>query len=277
MATWVIGDVQGCWGALKRLLGKLQFDPEADRLWFAGDLIGRGVQAEAVLDFVMGLGDRASCVLGNHDLNLLAIDAGLRRAKPSDRLDGILASSRRADYMAFLSRQPLILWSDKHDTLVSHAGLYPKWSIAKASALAEEVVCVLRSSRRVSFLENMYGDTPDIWSEHLTGWARLRFIANAFTRMRFVDGAGRLDLATKGGLESAARPWRPWFDWPNPDRGDTRVIFGHWSTVGRIKKNNVVGLDSGCVWGGELSAIQIDRDHDNIVAEPCKSLTDELS
>ncbi len=277
MAIWVIGDVQGCLSPLEKLLAEIRFDVKTDQLWFAGDLIGRGPHAEAVLDFLIGLEGRVSCVLGNHDLNLLAIDAGVRQSKPSDRLDGVLASPRRQEYMEFLLRQELMLHSEEHDTVVTHAGLYPKWSVAQALTLSAEVMDMLRSSRRRDCLENMYGDSPNLWSPQLAGWDRLRFVANALTRMRFVDHDGRIDLSNKGGLDSATAPWRPWFDWPNPKIGSTRVVFGHWSTVGRIEKNNTVGLDSGCIWGGRLSAIQIDRDHDNIVSVPCNDLNDELN
>ena len=269
MATWAIGDVQGCLDSLKNLLQKIRFDDHSDRLWLVGDLVGRGPDPCGVLDLVISMGDRAVCVLGNHDLHLLAASFGLRQVKPKDRLSPILEHERRSKYIKFLLKQRLIYYSSDLNCVMAHAGLYPWWSLSENLSHAHEVSRALGGPDPKSFLENMYGDSPSCWDEALCGWERLRFITNVFTRMRLCDEKGQLELEHKGGVSDAPDGFSPWFDFTNPGLSDTRVVFGHWSTLGIVNKPPYLGLDSGCVWGRCLSAVHLESEHVNIISVPC--------
>ena len=269
MATWAIGDVQGCLDSLKNLLQRIGFDDHSDRLWLVGDLVGRGPDPCGVLDLVISMGDRAVCVLGNHDLHLLAASFGLRRVKPKDQLSPILEHERRSKYINFLLKQRLIYYSSDLNCVMAHAGLYPWWSLSENLSHAHEVSRALAGPDPKSFLENMYGDSPSCWDEALCGWERLRFITNVFTRMRLCDEKGQLELEHKGGVSDAPDGFSPWFDFTNPGLSDTRVVFGHWSTLGIVNKPPYFGLDSGCVWGRWLSAVHLESEHVNIISVPC--------
>lgn len=257
MATYAIGDIQGCYDALRRLLDTLSFDPGRDRLWFAGDLINRGPQSLATLRFVRGLGDRALTVLGNHDLHWLAVAHGGRRGR-RDTLDELHQAPDRDELVDWLRRQPL-LHVEGRIALV-HAGLVPQWSLDQARACAAEVEAMLRSDDYVGLLAQMYGDEPDHWDDALAGIPRLRFIINCLTRIRYCTAAGRIDLGPKGAPGSQPANLMPWFEVPSPRWAGATVISGHWSTLGRVHwpEYGVWGLDTGCIWGGRLTALRID-------------------
>jgi len=256
---FAIGDVQGCALELRLLLKRIGFSVDRDQLWFVGDLVNRGPRSLEVLREVRALGDNAIVVLGNHDLHLLAVALGSRATeRPGDTLGEILAAPDRDALIEWLAQRPLAHLDAQHGDLLVHAGLVPQWSAATAASLAAEVEGALRGEPR-SLLDAMYGDQPDQWSEELAGAGRLRFIVNALTRMRVCTADGRIDLKMKGPPQRARRPFRPWFEHRRASRG-TRVIFGHWSALGFVHSHGVIGLDTGCVWGGELTAVNLDAD-----------------
>jgi bis(5'-nucleosyl)-tetraphosphatase (symmetrical) len=258
MAVYAIGDVQGCYSALRALLEKIRFDYARDRLWFTGDLVNRGPQSAAVLRFVMGL-DRAICVLGNHDLHLLAVAAGRARARPEDRLEDVLSAPDREAMLQWLRARPLLHHDAALGYTLVHAGLLPTWDLATAQALAVEAETVLRGPDASELYSQMYGDEPDVWQPALAGWARLRMIVNVFTRLRFCHPDGRMDLRQKGPPGSQPQGLLPWFQVPQRKSLGLRVVFGHWSTLGLWNRDGVIGLDSGCLWGGSLSAVRLDE------------------
>ena len=258
MATFAIGDVQGCFSALRELLAQMQFDPDSDRLWFVGDLVNRGPASAATLRFVRHLGDRAVCVLGNHDLHLIAVAAGCAKLHADDTVADVLDAPDCDQLLAWLRARPL-MHVDRGYALV-HAGLLPAWTIEQAAALAREVEDALRSADYVRLLAEMYGNQPALWSDSLVGAARLRIVINAMTRLRVCTAEGEMDLDYKG--EAADLPpgrW-PWFAVPGRASGGTPVIFGHWSALGLVLEPDVIGLDTGCVWGRQLSAVRLE-DH----------------
>ena len=259
MAVYAIGDIQGCLHELQQLLALLAFDPHKDRLWFAGDLVNRGPQSLETLRFVRGLGDAALTVLGNHDLHLLAAACDPARIKTKDTLNPILDAPDRDELLDWLRRQPLL----HHDTQLGytlvHAGLPPQWDLATAQTCAREVETVLRSAECREFFTDMYGDEPDIWDAALTGPARLRFITNCFTRLRYCDAEGRLALQYKGAPGSQPDGLLPWFEVPGRNSRDLNILFGHWSTLGQRDDPGIFPLDSGCLWGGQLSALRLDE------------------
>lgn len=259
VATYAIGDIQGCCDALSRLLERLNFDPAADHLWFAGDLVNRGAQSAATLRLIMSLGPRATTVLGNHDLHLLAVANGGKRGK-RDSLDDILDAADRHELLDWLRRQPLIHGSADGRWQMLHAGLPPQWTIEEATAHAREVEAVLRGPDAEALLARMYGDQPDCWDPALTHWPRLRFIINCFTRLRYCTPEGHIAADPKGAPGSQPKGLVPWFEAPNRRSAGTRIVFGHWSTLGQVHwpEQQVWGLDTGCVWGGRLSALRLD-------------------
>ena len=269
MATWAIGDVQGCLSSLTQLLDKIAFRPETDELWLVGDLVGRGPDPCGVLDLLISLEERAVCVLGNHDLHLLAASFGLQQVKAEDNLLPVLQHPDRARYINFLLKQKLIHFSADINWVMAHAGVYPWWSLSESLKHAGEVSLVLKGRNPESFLEHMYGDRPVNWDTKLSGEDRLRFITNVFTRMRLCDERGQLDLKHKASLASAPVGFLPWFDYENLGLADTRVVFGHWSTLGLVQRPRCLGLDSGCIWGGRLSAVHLESEHVNIISVPC--------
>ena len=269
MATWAIGDVQGCLSSLTQLLDKIAFRPETDELWMVGDLVGRGPDPCGVLDLLISLEGCVVCVLGNHDLHLLAASFGLQQVKAEDNLLPVLQHPGRAKYINFLLKQQLIHFSADINWVMAHAGVYPWWSLSESLKHAGEVSSVLKGRNPESFLEHMYGDHPVNWDPKLSGEDRLRFITNVFTRMRLCDERGRLDLKHKSSPASAPVGFLPWFDYENRGLADTRVVFGHWSTLGLVQKPRYLGLDSGCIWGGRLSAVHLESEHVNIISVPC--------
>ena len=258
MAVYAIGDVQGCYPALMKLLTQIGFDPDRDRLWFTGDLVNRGPQSLEVLRFVKGLGERAECVLGNHDLHLLAVAAGAARLKKRDTLDDILQATDRNELLHWLRRRPLLHHDDGLGYTLIHAGLLPSWHLADARRLAHEAETVLRGDKVDEFFHHMYGDLPDHWNENLRGVDRLRVIINAFTRLRYCDLEGNMDLRPKGPTGSQPPDLMPWFQVPGRRSQEVKIIFGHWSALGLWDGDGVIGLDSGCLWGHSLSAVRLD-------------------
>lgn len=275
MARWAIGDVQGCDAELGALLKKIAFNADRDRIWFCGDLVNRGPASLAVLRRVRALGDNALTVLGNHDLHLLAIVFGAEshRLKKRDTLSDILTAPDRNALIDWLLGQPLVHHDALHEDLLLHAGIVPQWSAPQARALAEEVEQALRRDPRKLF-DHMYGDEPQLWQDSLEGWDRLRFIINVLTRMRACSAEGRIDLKQKDAPAAIKAPYMPWFKAPDGQRRGTRVIFGHWSTLGFYRGNGVVGLDTGCVWGGKLTAFNLDEERAEPVSVPAESGVD---
>ncbi len=259
MAIYAIGDVQGCYTELCRLLEKINFDQSADTLWFCGDLVNRGPESLQTLRFVKSLGKSALTVLGNHDLHLLALHHGVNKASNSGGLRKILKSSDRDELIRWLQKRPLLHYDKKHKTVLVHAGIHPEWGLSKARKLAGEVESALRGKKPASFLRKMYGNKPLLWSDDLDGAARLRFITNCFTRMRYFDAAGRLDFDANGSPRQHLRSGLvPWYQMPARLREDLRVLFGHWSTLPVGCYGRYFALDGGCVWGGHLVALRID-------------------
>ena len=258
MALYAIGDIQGCFAELERLLETLAFDPERDRLWFVGDLVNRGPQSLETLRFVRGLGQAAVTVLGNHDLHLLAAAYHPRHLKRKDTLSAILEAPDRDALIDWLRSRPLLHHDEESGHTLIHAGLPPQWDLARARACAREMEAVLAGDRCGEFLERMYGDQPDRWRDDLEGWDRLRFITNCFTRLRFCAPDGTLALQYKGPPGSVPAPFRPWFEIEDRRSRDLDIVFGHWSTLGLIDRPGIHALDTGCLWGGKLTALRLD-------------------
>ena len=265
MTRYAIGDVQGCHEELRALLALLKFSPDRDRLWFVGDLVNRGPHSLETLRLVRALGDSAVVVLGNHDLHLLAVVHGGHRKRRSDTLDAVLAAPDRDALLEWLRTRPLA-HSEAGDLLV-HAGVVPQWTVAVTLALAREVQAVLERDPRRLF-EHMYGNEPDQWSPQLSGVERLRFAINVLTRLRVCTADGRVDLAQKGEPPPPPSPLRPWFTFEARASREARIIFGHWSALGLVQSHGVVGLDTGCVWGGTLTALDLDAAR-RPVSVPC--------
>ena len=256
MATYAIGDVQGCFDELEGLLVAIGFDRSSDRLWFVGDLVNRGPKSLATLRFVKSLGDRAITVLGNHDLHLLAVAEGFAKRRYDDTIDDILAAPDAPELLAWLRSQPLL--HREGEFLLVHAGLLPGWTADMAAGLSVEVERKLRGAGYAEFLSKLYGGKPDRWSDDLRGADRLRVIINAMTRMRFCSPEGVMEFETKGETTKAPAGYLPWFDVPGRRSADVTVVCGHWSALGVKLAPNLLALDSGCVWGGKLSAIRLE-------------------
>jgi bis(5'-nucleosyl)-tetraphosphatase (symmetrical) len=259
MAVYAIGDLQGCLDPLQRLLDRIEFDPARDRLWFTGDLVNRGPQSLQALRFVRALGEHAVAVLGNHDLHLLATAfADSRPRKRRDTLEDILQAPDCDELLEWLRRRPLLHHEAELAFTLVHAGLPPQWDLHAASAAAAELEAVLGGDEYIDFLKAMYGNQPDLWSPELTGVDRLRFIVNAFTRMRYVRADGSLDLHNKGPVERAAPGLMPWFRFPGRRSAGLRIVFGHWSLLGGTSQDGAFSVDTGCVYGGMLTALRLD-------------------
>lgn len=260
MTRYAVGDLQGCFQPLQKLLERVHFDPARDQLWATGDLVNRGPQSLECLRFFRDLGAGARVVLGNHDLHLLAVAAGIRPLKRGDTLRPILDAPDCADLLDWLRRQPLFYRDPHGDYSLVHAGLAPPWSLADAQRLSDEIGAVLLGPRRLDYLRDMYGDKPDLWDESLRDTTRWRVITNYFTRMRLCDAAGRLDLKNKEAPKLAPPGLMPWFDAPARNSAGQRIIFGHWAALrGRTHRDDAIGLDTGCVWGEQLTLFDLDR------------------
>ena len=287
MALYLIGDIQGCNAAFQALLRKIEFSPSRDTLYVLGDMVNRGADSLGVLQTLMQFGDSAQCVLGNHDLHLLAVAHGIRPAHNSDTLQAILDASSKASMLDWLRHQKLAIHlpptgnNQMRDWLLVHAGVLPQWSLAQTLALAGEVETALQSKDYVHFLRGLYGNTPAQWSNDLQGADRLRVIVNALTRLRFCDANGVMDFETKEGAaksgEASPAPpgLMPWFDVPNRKTATEAVsiAFGHWSTLGlfarpSLQAPSVLGLDTGCVWGGDLTCYDLSSANAAAISAP---------
>ncbi len=255
MARYLVGDVQGCDGALGRLLDTIAFSPSRDTLYLLGDLVNRGPDSLAVLRRLQALGDAARCLLGNHDLSLLALAHGLRAPHKGDTLQAVLTAPDRAPLLDWLRHRHLALL--EHGVLMVHAGVLPQWDAERTLALAAEVEHVLRGPGSRGFLEHLYGNEPAAWDEGLVGADRLRVVVNALTRLRFCTATGEMDFALKESATQAPEGLMPWFEVPGRRTADVTVAFGHWSTLGLVSRPDVLALDTGCVWGGCLSAARL--------------------
>lgn len=256
MPTYAIGDLQGCRPKLTELLDKIRTTCPDPRLIFVGDLVNRGPNSLETLREVRALGDTTNVVLGNHDLHLLAVANGIRPQHRSDTLDDILAAPDRDELLDWLRYRPLAILENNH--LMVHAGVLPQWTAEQTVALSREVEAVLQGPDWVDFLRQMYGNQPARWDDRLEGADRLRCIVNALTRIRFCDAEGTMDLTTSKGAEIELPGFMRWFDVPGRKTEDVTVVFGHWSTLGLIMRPDVISLDTGCLWGGKLSAVCLD-------------------
>ncbi len=256
MSTYLIGDVHGCYDELRALLKQVSFNPEQDILWLTGDLVARGPGSLDVLRYVKSLGDSVRLVLGNHDLHLLAVYASISRNKPKDRLTPLLEADDADELINWLRRQPLLQVDEEKKLVMGHAGITPQWDIETAKKCAREVEAVLSSDSYPLFLNAMYGDMPNNWSEALSGLARLRFSTNALTRMRFCFPNGQLDMICKDAPDSALPPLKPWFNIAGPVAREYTIVFGHWASLeGKGTPEGIIGLDTGCCWGGSLTLL----------------------
>lgn len=260
MAIYAIGDIQGCYDPLRKLVEKLQFDPSKDQLWFVGDLVNRGPNSLDTLRFVKSLGSSAVTVLGNHDLHLLALAHGNdRHFKPGSGLEEILKAKDGDELIDWLRHQPLLHHDAHRQLTMIHAGLPPQWSLKRARKCAAELEQTLRGKHYKAFLADMYGNEPDIWSDDLKGMDRLRFITNALTRLRFCDMDGVLKMKEKGSPQGDHKDLLPWYAHPERKTRKDTILFGHWSTLGYYHAHHVYALDSGCLWGGSLTALRVDK------------------
>ncbi|MCV2355341.1 symmetrical bis(5'-nucleosyl)-tetraphosphatase [Paucibacter sp. B2R-40] len=255
--NYLIGDLQGCCDALDRLLRKIDFSPSRDRLYLLGDLVNRGPASLATLRRLIELGDSATCLLGNHDLHLLAIAYGAKKAHRSDTVQGILDAADRPALLDWLRHQRMACF--EQGWLMVHAGVLPQWTLADTLARAGEVETMLRGPGLGAFVQEMYGNEPGAWDDGLSGMPRLRCIVNALTRLRFVDIAGRMDFKTKDGADGSPPGFFPWFDLANRRTLGVPIAFGHWSTLGLLQRRDLLALDTGCVWGGRLTAAKVEN------------------
>jgi len=265
MATYAVGDIQGCHDELQRLLDHIQFDPAVDKLWLVGDLVNRGPDSLKVLRFIKSLGDTAISVLGNHDLHTLAVANGHLKYHRNDNIDDVLNADDREELTNWLRHLPLLHHDAELNFTMIHAGLPPQWDLSTAQACASEVERVLQSDQYVDFLNHMYGNEPNQWNDNLKNWDRLRFITNCFSRLRYCDADGHLALEEKGTPGTQAAGLMPWFEAPNRKSTKMRIVFGHWSTLGPIKSHYIYPIDTGCLWGQHLTALRLeDRQSFNI-------------
>lgn len=257
MTDYAIGDIQGCYERLRDVLAKVDFSPSRDRLWVAGDLINRGPSSLQTLRYIESLGSSSVVVLGNHDLHLLAVALGGHAPKKKDTLADILEAPDFENLIGWLRQQNLCVHDPERHLVMTHAGLPHIWSAGQAMALAGEVEAVIRGDNAGRYFTHMYGNEPDCWDDALTGMDRWRIITNYFTRMRFIAQDGTLELASKESADGAPEGFAPWFRYPRPD--DLRVVFGHWAALdGETGSERYIGLDTGCVWGGVLTLMNLD-------------------
>jgi bis(5'-nucleosyl)-tetraphosphatase (symmetrical) len=265
---YLIGDVQGCCDALDRLLGEIGFSPSRDRLTVLGDLVNRGPQSLATLQRLRGLGDAATCLLGNHDLHLLAVAHGGRPANRSDTLADILDAPDREAWIEWLRTRRMAVHEE--GWLCVHAGVVPQWDVPTTLQLAAEVEVLLRGDALDEFLHVMYANEPVRWSDSLAGHERARFVVNVLTRIRFVDAQGTLDLKTKEGAGGASAGFTPWYEATGRRTQGAPIAFGHWSTLGLINRADLLSIDTGCVWGGQLTAVRVDGGRREVIQVACE-------
>lgn len=265
MSLYAIGDIQGCFDELLALLDLIEFDPAEDELWFTGDLVNRGPKSLETLNFVRELGNSAITVLGNHDLHLIALSCGAKKRRPKDDcLAPILDAPNSDELIHWLRTRPILHEHTSLNYALVHAGISPEWNMNQARMYARELEQVLAGDDWQAFCHHMYGNEPNSWQEELNGMDRLRFITNVFTRMRYCGENGRLLLDSKVGPGDQPDGYHCWFDVRNHRTGDPTIIFGHWSTLGYINQSNVLSLDTGCLWGGTLTAAKLGADIERI-------------
>ena len=259
MSLYAIGDIHGCYDSFRRLLDKINFDEKSDSLWLTGDLVGRGSQSLETLRFLEGIKNNLVSVMGNHDLHLLAIYYQvIELDKHSRNLEKILDAPDSDKLISWLKDRPLLHFDNNRNILLVHAGIHPEWTINESIAYANELEALLQGEQSKNILENMYGNDPTKWSLNLNSYNRYRFFINVFTRMRVLRSDNTLDLKYKGTEPSSEEPFQPWFKSKNHNWKDTTILFGHWSALGLMKKQQFICLDSGCVWGRSLTAINLD-------------------
>lgn len=274
MSTYVIGDIHGCFDELCKLLKFIKYSQQKDTLLFTGDIINGGPKSIDTLAFIKSLGNKTICILGNHDLALLSMykNPDLNLTKINDltknnqeiiekrnQFHNILQHPDAKLLLEWLIHRPLLHFMPEFNVLLIHAGLYPFWSLEEVISLAAQAENILQSKDGGEFFKNMYGNMPDKWDDSLTGWDRIRFIINSITRMRFCNEEGRLELKTKGPISTTPKGYKPWFEIPNAKANDIKIIFGHWSAlVGKTNCKNAISLDTGCIWGGSLSAMRLE-------------------
>ena len=271
MATYVIGDIQGCFDELQELVAYIEFNPNKDQLWFVGDLVNRGPKSVETLRWVKSLGTAAVTVLGNHDLHLLAAHAGAKEIRTTSSLYEVLQAKDIDKLISWLRKQNLLRYNKQLKFAMVHAGLAPQWSIKDAIRYAKEVEKVLKSKKYKDFLFNMYGDQPTQWDGRLKGWNRLRTITNFMTRVRYCNNKGVMSFIDKGPPGSQTRVMKPWYEVTSRKSQDTSIVFGHWSTLGHINQHNVISTDTGCLWGGALTAIKIELESLTIYQLECEA------
>lgn len=272
MAVYAIGDVQGCFEELRTLLDTIGFNKDKDKLWFCGDLVNRGPDSLRTLEYIYSLRDNVVTVLGNHDLHLLATYFHHRKPGRKDTLDSLINSPNAEPLMQWLRNQPLIHHDAELGIYLVHAAIHPSWSMATALELAAEVEAVITSDKHVEFYRHMYGDKPHYWSENLKSWPRLRYITNILTRLRYMAPDLKVSLNAKGAPGSQLQGSTPWFDIPDRASANDRIIFGHWSTLSLVEReyHNVYPLDTGCLWGGKLTALKIDSEEFEWLSIDCE-------
>lgn len=257
MATYVVGDIQGCYDPLRRVLDRVNFDPDQDRLWSVGDLVNRGPASLQVLRYLHRLGESFVGVLGNHDLHLLAVMFGTRGVRRGDTLDAVLDAPDAESLRDWLLHLPLAHFESGH--LLVHAGVVPAWDVQDTLRYAREVQTALTGAHASAYFQQMYGNEPDAFDEALSGTARLRTITNVLTRLRFCDASGRLDFENKAGPGAAPADMLPWFEHPTRRTAGTPIVFGHWASLkGQVSTPNVHALDTGCVWGDRLTVMRLE-------------------
>ncbi len=275
MAIYAIGDVQGCYDSLQRLLEKIQFSPEKDQLWFVGDLVNRGTKSLKTVRFIKGLGDASLVVLGNHDISLIAMHYGVLPKSPS--LKKFLKSPDREELIEWLRYQKVFHVDKKLGVCMAHAGISPQWTLKEAKKYAKEIQIPLRGNDTKEWLKQVYGNKPALWSEDLQSYERHRYILNAFMRMRYCNAKdGSLDFKLNGVpkiTKGSATKQIPWFLWKGRKHIPLRIIFGHWSSLGYYHDDNVTSLDTGCVWGRQLTAVRIDDGAYPLISETCGNLS----
>jgi bis(5'-nucleosyl)-tetraphosphatase (symmetrical) len=266
--NYLIGDIQGCCDALDRLLAEIGFTPSRDHAFVLGDLVNRGPQSLGTLRRLRGLGSAATCLLGNHDWHLLAAASGVRPVHPTDTIGDILDAPDREEWLDWVRQRRMAVF--EHGWLMLHAGVVPQWDLALTLRLAAEVEAHLKSDSLIDFLQVMYGNKPVLWDEALSGTDRLRFTVNVLTRLRFVRGDGRIDFKEKDGSGPPPAGLYPWFDAPGRRTAGVPIAFGHWSTLGLVERPDLLGLDTGCVWGGRLTAVRIDGGRREVIQVECE-------
>jgi bis(5'-nucleosyl)-tetraphosphatase (symmetrical) len=274
MAVYALGDIQGCHDELQALLALLHFDPARDRLWFVGDLVNRGPKSLETLRFVKGLGDAAVTVLGNHDLHLLALAAGNDKHRDEASLDPVLDAPDRDELLHWLRHRPLLHHDPALGFSMIHAGLPPEWDLQMAQSCARELESALQGDDHLAYFLDMYGNKPKRWDPALARQQRLRFITNSLTRLRYLGMDGSLALKEKGPPGSQQQGHLPWFEHPERRSRGERILFGHWSTLGYLAQDNVWALDTGCLWGGALTALRIDLPEPKPIHMPCRGQQD---